>query len=310
MSWKRVLYLVALAVLLVAAVFYVWRFYYPKPVFPLRGEYIKIGDTKLYFYSRGEGRVVLFLHGFPYHSESFSGLLSKPWPGCRLIAADFPGLGFSEKNLSRPVSPEELAMMVKLFLDKLEISSVDLVGHDLGGGVAMILAATYPNLVRRVLLIAPDSSFGLAGASLGWWWSVPGLAELWASFRLDRELIRSILQSAWQSAKGDNWAGGVERYSQPLEDPNGRSAFLLLHRGRMLTNYLPFEERLKNQCQLVWGREDRVVRVAQGEKLGNFLNLPEIRILPGVGHLPQEESPDLVYSLAADFFQLPAETSR
>ncbi len=282
---------------------YLGRFHSTEVILPVRGEYLTIADRKLYINARGEGRNVLLLHGFPYNSESFNGLTAQPWSGCRLITFDFPGLGLSQKSAGRPIRPDDLALTVKLIMDKLEIKEVDIIGHDLGGGVAVICAAQYPQMVKSLVLIAPDSSAGMAGTSLGPWWRMPAVGEAWAVIRLGRGFIRSMLKMACapESSDPSRW---VERYYRSLNTRHGRQGFLNLNRGRYPFEYLPYEEQLEVRTLIIWGEKDRIVPMAAGEKIVRKLRQARLEIVPGAGHLLQQEAPEKVYEIIKDFLKL------
>jgi pimeloyl-ACP methyl ester carboxylesterase len=277
-------------------ILYFLRFHSGQPVFPVQGQYLKVDKYRLYLKIKGEGRPLLFLHGFPYNSETYNALIAQPMPGYRLIIPDFPGCGLSDKNLEQPLNPEDLAVVVKLLLDKLEIKNVDVIGHDLGGGVALVLAALFPNLVQQLVLIAPDSSDGAANQFLGWWWKTPLLGEVWATFFLNRDFIRYLLQESW-TQDSDSWHELVERYYLPLETLNGRSAFLKLNRGRIAFDYLKFEEHIQNPCLLIWGGQDRIIPFASGQRLLQSLGNAKMEVMSKAGHLPQEQFPEEVGGL-------------
>lgn len=309
MSPQRWLVMLGLTGIALWSGLYFWRFHTGKPVYPVQGEFVKIEQNGLYVLARGEGRgpAVLFLSGFPYHSDSFFSLASRPFPGYRFVTLDFPGLGWSEKKITRPLTPADLALQVKLVLDKLEIQEVVLVGHDLGGGVALVCASLFPQMVKELILIAPDSSYGSAADTLGWWWRAPFVSEAWAALFLDRGFIRKLLRRAWPSGS-EGWHDSVEKYLRPLEMPNGRQCFLLLHRGRSGFDYRPYEERLACPAVILWGEKDRVLGSAQGEKLARSLSQARFVLLPGLGHLPQEEAPDRLYPLLEELLLRPERT--
>jgi len=283
-------------------ILYLLRFHSAKAIFPICGEYIKVENTRLYITVCGEGRTVLFLHGFPYHSDSFYSIATRPLPGYRFITMDFPGLGLSEKALNKAVSPDALALLVKLFLDKISVKEVDLVGHDLGGGVAIVCAALFPQMVKRLVLIAPDSSAGSAMTAMNGLWRIPVIGEIWATFRLDRGFIRDWLRKSW-APESTTWNQVVERYIRPLNTANGRKGFLSLHRGCSNFDYLRYEERLQADCLIIWGEEDQILSAARAKRLLQSLSHSQLKLLSGVGHLPQEEVPEKVYQLIKTFLQ-------
>lgn len=304
MKWKRIVYLGLLLVLVGTGILYFLRFHAGKAIFPVRGEFIQVENTKIYTTVRGEGKTVLFLHGFPYNSESFYFLATRPFPGCRFITIDLPGLGLSEKNTNKNLTPEDMALLVKLFLDRIGVQEVDLVGHDLGGGVAIVCAANFPQIVNKVVLLAPDSSGGSATSIMNGLWRIPVLGELWATFRLDRRFVRDFLQRSWAPAASE-WSQMVERYTRVLNTRNGRKGFLALHRGRQGFDYLKHEERMQAETLILWGEEDRVVELGASERLLQSLEHSRLETIPKVGHLPHEEAPEQVYQLIKGFLLTP-----
>jgi pimeloyl-ACP methyl ester carboxylesterase len=275
----------------------------PRVEFPLSGEFVAVEGIKLYAQFKGEGRWVLLLHGFPYHSEAFQGLLAKPWPGCRVVALDLPGLGLSEREPGASFAPDELALVVKLFLDKLGVKEADVVGHDLGGGVAMILAADYPTLVRHAVLIAPDSALGQAATAEPVWWRWPVLGEIWSLGFSARGFLRDVLARSWTPRNRD-WEGLVEQYAEAADSIEGRQGLLALERGRRGFDYRPYQERLRAPILLLWGEDDRILPPEVGRLLAQRLTGAELRVLPGVGHLPPEEAPDQVYEVIRQFLAM------
>ncbi|MCD4812208.1 alpha/beta hydrolase [bacterium] len=301
MKLQRVVTVLALFVLFLFGTLHGIRFYSSKAVFPVRGEYINLDGKKLYTIARGKGKTVLFLHGFPYHSESFSAIASRPFEGYRFITMDFPGAGLSGKKLSEAPTPESLAVLIKLFLDRIGVQKVDLVGHDFGGGVAIVTAALFPQMVEKVVLIAPDSSVGTSARVMSKIWHFPILGELWSTVRLDRQFIRDLLKRSWHAGDA-GWHQIVERYARILGTQNGRQGFLALHRSRMDFDYLPYEERYATETLILWGSHDRVLPATAGQRLLRSLGRSEMKVLEGQGHLPQEENPDAVYEMIKLFF--------
>lgn len=111
----------------------------------------------------GEGAVpVLLLHGFAGDLNGWLLNLDPLVARGRVIAIDLPGHGASYKDL-RNGSLDELAEAVIAALDELGAASADLVGHSLGGAVALRLSQLKPDMVRSLALIAPA---GLAGCSV------------------------------------------------------------------------------------------------------------------------------------------------
>jgi len=112
------------------------------------------GETAVSFLECGSGdSVVLFLHGFGCEGLLWRVVMESLKPGFRGIALDLPGFGLSP---ALPVSEaiEELTETIHSFINALRIQKVYLVGHSLGGTLALSFAIKYPR-VNKIVTIGP-----------------------------------------------------------------------------------------------------------------------------------------------------------
>jgi haloalkane dehalogenase len=110
--------------------------------------------------NRNSEKVLVLLHGIPTWSYLYSDVLSLIADDYRVIAVDFLGHGYSERRDICDRSLEVQAVMVRSLLAHLGIDSVHLVGHDTGGGVALILAIDSPEILQTMTIsnaVAYDS---------------------------------------------------------------------------------------------------------------------------------------------------------
>ena len=108
----------------------------------------------------GSGEPVLLLHGIPTWSFLYADVIPLLEPHCRVIAPDFLGHGWSDRRdrFDRSLTAQTAAMLA--LLDALEIERATIVGHDTGGGVALIMGIEHPERVARLVLsnaVAYDS---------------------------------------------------------------------------------------------------------------------------------------------------------
>ncbi|VEU82712.1 intracellular short-chain-length polyhydroxyalkanoate depolymerase [Acholeplasma hippikon] len=121
---------------------------------------ISIGKEELFYYDINKGnRVILAIHGNSSSSAYYSPLFDKVEEGFRLIAPDLRGYGDSSYN-ERVTSLKDFANDLNLFLEKLNVDVVDVIGWSLGGGVVMELAANYPNKVKTLTLLSSTTHKG------------------------------------------------------------------------------------------------------------------------------------------------------
>ena len=132
----------------------------------------------------GEGPAVLLLHGFPHTWQVWSESVPELARTHRVIAPDLRGLGDTTRA-EDGYEVTTLAADASALLDALDVSAVDVVGFDLSGPTAFLLALHQPQRVRRLVVMEallgrlPGAERFLAGGP-PWWFgfhSVPGLAE-------------------------------------------------------------------------------------------------------------------------------------
>lgn len=120
--------------------------------YPVATVQIPNGETIAYRESGNGERTMLLLHGNMSSSVHWQTTMEALAPYCRVIAPDLRGFGDSSYN-NRFDSLQELAQDVAAFAELLGISRCAVVGWSTGGGIAMELAADYPELVCKVILL-------------------------------------------------------------------------------------------------------------------------------------------------------------
>lgn len=138
--------------------------------------------TTLFCRDIGSGPTVVLLHGFAEDSAIWDNLLGPSSPHCRLIIPDLPGSGrssalptpgtstadptgtaasFSSTSAAPSLTIEDLATAVKILLDHLDIEKCIMIGHSMGGYIALAFAEKYPDSLTALGLFHstayPDS---------------------------------------------------------------------------------------------------------------------------------------------------------
>ena len=122
----------------------------------------------MYFERKGEGAPIVYLHGWGCDGSIFLPVVSN-LPCYANYTVDFAGFGKSDPPPSCGFTIVDYAMQLKEFLSEQNLSCVTIVGHSFGCRVALVLAATYPELVSGMILVAPA---GLRKFSLSRWCKV------------------------------------------------------------------------------------------------------------------------------------------
>lgn len=107
--------------------------------------------TKIHYEDVGKGSAIVLLHGFLMDHTYWDALCPALTKGHRVIAIDLPGHGQSD-CIGYVHSMEEMAEVVAFVLKQLKIRRIGIVGHSMGGYVALALAEQFPDLVKKLVL--------------------------------------------------------------------------------------------------------------------------------------------------------------
>jgi pimeloyl-ACP methyl ester carboxylesterase len=125
----------------------------------MHGLYLRqLGASVRYHDLPGQEPACVYLHGFgAAASADFPGIVRDPrlapW---RAILVDLPGFGFSDRPADFPYTFEAHATVIAGLLDRLGLRKCHVVGHSMGGSIAIVLAAARPDLVAHLIVGEPS----------------------------------------------------------------------------------------------------------------------------------------------------------
>lgn len=123
--------------------------------YPFEIKFIQIDDYKIAFADEGESEnVILFIHGLGSYIPSWKFNITSLKQHFRCIAIDLPGFGKSDKQIHSG-SMKFYSNVVLKFINSVGIDKVNLVGHSMGGQIAINCALNFPDLIHKLILIAP-----------------------------------------------------------------------------------------------------------------------------------------------------------
>jgi pimeloyl-ACP methyl ester carboxylesterase len=258
---------------------------------------IDVGGTPV-FYRRhaGAGGDVLYLHSVPTSSDDWTGLLSLTGG----VAPDLPGFGRSGKSAGYDYSLVGYADFVEALLDALALSRVTLVGHGWGAAIGLVCAQRRPERIDRLVIIDPIPLLdGFRWPAIARWWRRPGAGELLmgsASRWLLARLLRrgSVNPAAWPESRIDEvW----EQFDQGTQ-----RAILRLHRSIDERSLAAAGSRLHDLCHpalVVWGEQDPWLAPSWADAYARRLPSSRVERIPGAGHWPWLDEPQLIARVAA-----------
>lgn len=230
---------------------------------------------------------LVFLHGLGGSLATWQVVLGDLVDRYRVAAVDLPGHGASDKRSpdAADYSAAGLAAAVAEAIRALKLAPATVVGHSLGGAVGMLLALDDPDVVTSLVLVnsaglGPDIGSRLIELMAG----EPGEATargLLELFYEDQSLV--LDRGVEEMARGQQAEGAwpAQQAASRAAFPEGRQGFGL--EGRLAGVAVP--------ALVVWGAEDRVLPLEHGVAATSALPDAQLRVLPGIGHVPQVEAP-------------------
>ena len=249
----------------------------------------------------GSGPVILLIHGIGDNSTTWTTVQAKLAQRFTVIAVDLLGHGQSDKPRA-DYSIAAYANGMRDLLSVLDIERATVVGHSLGGGVAMQFAYQFPQLVERLVLVGAggvtkDVNVALRLASL------PMGSEALALLRLP--LVLPALQIFGRAAGlvlGSTAVGrdlpDVLRILADLPEPMASSAFtrtlraVVDWRGQSVTMLDRCYLTQSVPVQIIWGAEDVVVPVSHARMAHAAMPGSRLEIFEQSGHFPFHDDPD------------------
>jgi pimeloyl-ACP methyl ester carboxylesterase len=187
----------------------------------------------LSFIDRGAGSGVLFVHGFALDARVWEAEIAAIRDRHRAIAIDLPGFGPDARAARPGVSDARAALEV---LDQLEVDRVHVVGHSLGGAVAVDFALAFPHRVRTLTLVSAllrGRDPGIAAWSrckeLARAGKLSEAREAWMNDPLfapahERPAAAAQLRALVSDYGGAHWTGDTATTFESAEAPRRRSA--------------------------------------------------------------------------------------
>lgn len=126
---------------------------------PPLGRFVEVGGARIHYVDRGDGPTLLLIHGLGSNMRTFThSVLDRLVGEFRVVVMERPGSGESSRDPRADARLRSQAETVSAFIHALGLDRPVLVGHSLGGAVALVVALDYPEQVRGLALIAPHAN--------------------------------------------------------------------------------------------------------------------------------------------------------
>lgn len=267
---------------------------------PPPGKFVSVDGNRIHYVERGAGRPILFIHGLggtQFHLTP--PLFSRLEKDFRLIAVDRPGSGYSTRRRGGPVTPAEQAAFIARLIDAFGLEKPLVVGHSLGGAIALALALDFPEKISGLALFAPLTRY------------VSKVSPEFAALHIRSPFIRWIVAHTIATPNAIKYGPQMLEFvfgPQPPPDDYAIAGGALSlirpsHFYATSTDFVAVAETMKTQetrygelklpVGVFSGTADRVVDFEDNSAwLEGHISDLDLEVLEGVGHMPQYSEPD------------------
>jgi pimeloyl-ACP methyl ester carboxylesterase len=267
--------------------------------------YIDVYSIWTRYWDLGAGPPVLLLHGLGASAESWepvAGPLSRHF---RVLIPDLIGFGFTDKP-DIDYTLEAFVGFVGAFMQSLDIARASLIGHSLGGAIALRIAIEHPEWVDR-LAVADTAGLAETPGTLIKLLRTPLIGEvlLTPSRSKTRQALKLYFHD--QSLVTDDL---VEFNYRLISQPGAKRAYLSTIRNAVSTSDPDLDlktlvadqlDQIEAPTLVLWGQEDQLAPMDSGEVAANVIPHAELHIIPDAGHNPMVEQPDHFTQAVLDF---------
>lgn len=266
-------------------------------------EHVFGGQVHILEAGRSNPEILLLVHGLGDEAgRVWDDLLPDLSLKYHVVVPDLPGFGHSSKG-NFLYSPSAYATFLDWLIKSLPDKPVYLVGHSLGGGIALVYAARYGSNLKRLILVDTVGLLHHVTVSQNF---------VRQQLEIDLPLLSSSIESSLERATNLI----LEKTSRLPLDPdrllfseNMREKFLGGDPSRIAglalvqTDYSLVPAKISAPTWLLWGEKDQIASLRTSKAL--FWNLPtaELKILPETGHIPMQDDPQQFLSILKQALQ-------
>lgn len=268
--------------------------------------YVEANGIRFHYVERGQGPLVLLLHGWPEFCLSWRHQLpALAEAGYRAVAPDLRGFNLSDKPRTG-YDLDTLGRDIAGLIEALGASNADLVAHDWGGAAAWYAATFHAARIRKlVVLNCPHPCLMFRGilrpaqlkrSSYIFFFQLPWLPERLLARNEHAAIARAIRGSAFRKEAFPR--NLLDRYREAAAQPGALSAGLAYYRRTfrdLVTGRLrPWPDKVRVPTLVVWGERDRALGKELNDGLPGLVEDLTLAYVQDSGHWIQQEKPELV----------------
>jgi pimeloyl-ACP methyl ester carboxylesterase len=252
-------------------------------------QFMDLDGLTVHYRVVGSGKPVILLHGTGASLHTWEAFANQLKDSFQLISLDLPAFGLTGARADHDYSMEMYVSFLKKFTEKLNLAEFDLAGNSLGGRIAWEFAATYPDQIRRLVLM--DAAGYPTGKPMPQVFRLAQnpimgaiLTKITPRFFIKNNLMEvydndSLVSDALvdrvfdMSLREGNRQAFVDRTNLPLHDNSERV------------------KTIADSTLIIWGENDAWIPVSSAQSFHKDLKNSQLAIIKNCGHLPMEERP-------------------
>ena len=254
------------------------------------------GRVALYHAGRPGAHVVVLVHGLGKNAaKDWEHVIAALAERYSVYALDLPGFGHSDKG-NHLYSPGNFARVLEAVLEKRVARPFSLIGHSMGGSVALAYIGAYPQRVSRLILV---DAAGVLHRSV--YAEFLGRVAAQRAMGKDSPWFESVVRAI--QLRAENWPirgelalerAGVRRRLL-RGDPNAISAFAMVEH-----DFSQVVRAIRAPTLIIWGAEDTIAPLRTGQALAAAIPGARLTVLEGAGHAPQLQFPSRFNPIVLD----------
>lgn len=251
-----------------------------------------IDHQNYYYLSRditSPNETVILLHGFSANKENWIRFSQNLPQNYQIFALDLLGHGEHDIKLDTTYSIESQVAYLHTFMSELIKQPVHIVGNSMGGAIASLYAATYPDNIKTLMLISPagihdipskmDKIIEEKGSNPLIAHSVDQFFEVVDFVMEDQPFIPDSILTVQAEKSIKRYELNQKIFSDIRKDLNKNLDQKFSH--------------IQAQTLILWGKDDRVINVENIKRYAELIPNAKPRIIEGIGHLAMIEAPEL-----------------
>ncbi len=267
---------------------------------------VELPAGRIRYREAGEGKPVVFVHGFLVDGRLWDGVVDRLSDRCRCIAPDWPiGAQQIAMNPDADLTPYGIAAIIDSFLEALGLEDVTIVGNDSGGAMSQVLATRHPQRIGRLVLTNCDTHENFPP---GIFKTMPpvaklpgGMALIAAPFRIPA-LARAAFRPFARTKIPDEL---VASWMEPgLHDPDVKRDAKKVTVGMNKRYTLEAAEKLSTSglpVLLTWAPGDKLFPISYAERLAREMPNARLVEIPDAGTFVPLDQPQLLADEIAEF---------